>query len=350
MKPRSKRRWSHQPFAAGALAAFLMVLIAPLATADRLSPNDLIDADDPDSPTLGESLRLVDDAEVKSVFEKALVTLMEAGKTGEIEDLQRQLETMRSCKIDLPTPTVSFPLLPEHVYGATRASVLALGCIYKCGKCEHWHPHLAGGVILTDDGVAVTNYHVMAREDAGAFGAMTIDGLVLPITKILAASKQDDVAIVQMNVEAAIQQTKLVGARKPVDETTGGGGLNEDIEPLTPAILAHSDPIGSAVWAINHPSGRFFSLTTGVISRYYTKPAKGEEEQLLRLSITADFARGSSGCGVFNNSGKLTALISSTHSIYYNQEEGDAKNLQMVIKECIPAFSIKALIEEPEEE
>ena len=39
---------------------------------------------------------------------------------------------------------------PEDVYRASREGVLCLGCIYKCDKCEHWHPHLAGGVLLTE--------------------------------------------------------------------------------------------------------------------------------------------------------------------------------------------------------
>ena len=66
-----------------------------------------------------------------------------------------------------------------------------------------------------------------------------------------------------------------------------------------------------------------------------------------RVSITADFAKGSSGAGIFNDAGNLTAIVTSTRSIYYSKDDWDAKNLQMVIKDCVPAESIRALVQEP---
>ena len=117
---------------------------------------------------------------------------------------------------------------------------------------------------------------------------------------------------------------------------------------VTPAALAVNDPVGTPVCAITHPTGRFYTLTTGVISRYYMS-RKSKSNSAKRVSITADFAKGSSGSGIFNDSGNLTAIVTSTSSIYYNKEEGDAKNLQMVVKDCVPAESIRDLIKKPGE-
>jgi len=77
------------------------------------------------------------------------------------------------------------------------------------------------------------------------------------------------------------------------------------------------------------------------VARYYFD----QSAKAPRLQITADYAKGSSGCGVFNDRGELTGLVSSTNSIYYTEENGDQKNLQMVVKSCIPAASVRKLLD-----
>lgn len=259
----------------------------------------------------------ITDSKVQARFVQGMSKLIEDKKTADPAELAEQLKAETSCEVDLPTASEGAPLTPAQVYQQASDSVLCFGNVYKCGKCNKWHAGLAGGVVLTADGVAVTNYHVMDNAKAGAFGAITRDGRILPVTKVLAASKKADAAIVQL-------------------DATG----------LTPAALAVNDPVGTPVCAITHPTGRFYTLTTGVISRYYIKRTS-RTDQTKRLTITADFAKGSSGSGIFNNSGNLTAIVTSTSSIYYNKEEGDAKNLQMVIKDCVPAESIRSLIKNP---
>ena len=92
---------------------------------------------------------------------------------------------------------------------------------------------------------------------------------------------------------------------------------------------------------ISHPDRQFYALTHGVISRYHTHHSS--RGLASRMAITADFARGSSGAPVFNETGDVAGMVCSTHSIYYENKDGEKKNLQMVLKECIPARSILAL-------
>ena len=42
--------------------------------------------------------------------------------------------------------------------------------------------------------------------------------------------------------------------------------------------------------------------------------------------------------------------LSGGHDGDYSQEDGEGRNLQMVIKDCVPARSIMGLIEQPDDE
>ena len=65
------------------------------------------------------------------------------------------------------------------------------------------------------------------------------------------------------------------------------------------------------------------------------------------MAITADFARGSSGAPVLDGSGRVVGIVASTRSIYYSKEKGMEKNLQMVLKHCIPSGELLKLLPSP---
>ncbi|RFC43324.1 MAG: serine protease, S1-C subfamily, contains C-terminal PDZ domain [Verrucomicrobia bacterium] len=221
-----------------------------------------------------------------------------------------------------PTPTGDKPapqLAPQDVYRRAAPATLILGHLYKCGKCAKWHPSLAGGVVIDPSGIAVTNYHVLKTARAEIFGAMRPDGEVFPVMEILAASEPDDLAVIRLRVP-------------------------ERQKPLPSIRLAPvNDPPGTDILVISHPDGRFFTCSDGMIARHFLAP----DTKSARTHITADYARGSSGCGVFNLRGELTALVSSTQSIYYSEEKGVPQNLQMVVKSTIPVGSLLKLLEIP---
>ncbi|MFT5130886.1 MAG: serine protease Do, partial [Rhodothermales bacterium] len=87
--------------------------------------------------------------------------------------------------------------------------------------------------------------------------------------------------------------------------------------------------------------------STGIISRYFTLRKAGEQSR--RMSITADFAKGSSGAPVINPHGAVAGVVASTTSVYYSKKDGVDKNLQMVIKNCIPAQAVLDLLAESAE-
>ena len=255
----------------------------------------------------------IHDLRIKMQFEKKLTALKDQNKTSPTNDIASQLSAEKKCDAAPLKPNTKI-INTAEIYKAAKNGVLCLGNIYKCDKCPEWHGNIAGGFVISTDGLAVTNFHVMKNERAGAFGALNIDGEIFPIEKVVASSEKDDLAIVKLT-----------------------GNL------FHPLPLKSDSPVGSEVTVISHPEGRFFTVSKGIISRYYLQRS-GKEKGSPRIAITADFAKGSSGSPVFDNTGSVVGVVASTNSIYYNRSEGIQRNLQMVIKSCIPTSSILKLL------
>jgi len=257
------------------------------------------------------ALAPVDDRRVRSEFQKGVEELESRENGTPTEALLKQLKERKSTKLPLPKgPGNNKKLTAPEIYEKARRATLVFGHIYKCDRCTKWHPNVAGGVVIDPSGIAVTNYHVMDNAKAAQFGAMTAGGKVFPVVEVLAASKRDDLAIVRLS-----------------------GG------PFDAVPVSAGDPVGSEVKVISHPDGRFYTFSEGAIARYFFDP----KNRVPRLQITADYARGSSGCGVFNEAGELTGVVASTNSIYYTESKDEQKNLQMVVKSCVPATTIRKL-------
>jgi S1-C subfamily serine protease len=123
-------------------------------------------------------------------------------------------------------------------------------------------------------------------------------------------------------------------------------------------LLGKSPDCGTPVTVISHPKGRFYSLTTGVVSRYHRTryhdhPDQGRfkvgDRPATWMSITADFAIGSSGGPVFNAAGEVVGMVSRTSP---GRTAPDAKGKaavpatgaeQMIFKECVAADTLRAL-------
>jgi S1-C subfamily serine protease len=115
--------------------------------------------------------------------------------------------------------------------------------------------------------------------------------------------------------------------------------------PLPLFSQAPEPPVGTAISVISHPAGHFYSFTTGIISRYMD--VLDPSGTYSAFAITADYARGSSGAPVMNQQGQVVGIFRSTESIYYSENRGQQRNLQMVYKICIPVASLHKLLEQP---
>ncbi|MBC8372974.1 MAG: trypsin-like peptidase domain-containing protein [Phycisphaerae bacterium] len=255
---------------------------------------------------------LDDLARMRNLTAKA-TKLLDSGKATSMEILSKQLNR-KQCKLSLPT-RLTKQLTRSEIYRKNLDSVLIVARIYKCSKCTKWHAGAASGFALTSSGAIATNYHLFESKNKQALVAMTSDGKTYAVKEVLAAGKTDDAVILQLDMGAA---------------------------KLKPLALAPDAPVGTEVAVISHPNHRFYSLTEGVVSRYSRQRTKRGTTDM--MTITADFAKGSSGAPVFDDRGNVAAMVASTSSVYYTQTRDAQKNLQMVFKQCVPAASILKLI------
>ena len=261
---------------------------------------------------LGEP-RYFNDLKLGSDFQKGLEKLLESKQSVRLADLKRQL-TQKHSKVvlgEIPLHSV----LPNKLYDQVCKSVLVMGRLYNCGKCSKWHTSMASAFAIGQDGIIVTNYHVLEKDDGEILGAVDAEGTVYGVEKVLAANREDDLVILKL------RDAKLI-----------------------PMSLGKPANVGSDVWVISHPNRKLYMMTKGMVSRYQMILKNGQKPGR-RMSITADYAKGSSGAPVFNRKGQVVGVVSSTSSIYYSVENGKKENLQMVVKNCIPVESILELIQ-----
>ena len=197
------------------------------------------------------------------------------------------------------------------------ASVFLLGSVYKCDKCDDWH---SGGVAtawaLTRDGYLVTNHHVLDQERGAVVGVVDRSGKSYPIVSVVAADEDADVAIFKV-----------------------------DADDLTPLALGPEPRVGAEIRVISHPQRRFFTETYGRVSRYFRRPARRDRGESTWMTITADYAKGSSGGPVLDDKNRVVGMVSFTQSIYYNSQDNKPTNLQMVIKNTVPVRAMRDLLE-----
>ncbi len=256
----------------------------------------------------------IEDEILKDALVEKSLHLIDQGQTVDTQMLIKQLSA-GPCILELfdhePTQLDSIDL-----FQTGRDAVVVVGGLYQCDNCSRWHTSIASGFVIHPSGAIVTNYHVVDSPDKQAFVVMTADQRVYPVRQILAASREDDLAILQIPAE--------------------------NLHALPLATRAADAPVGADIRVISHPDGRFYCYTDGIVSRHMKMRSRGRV--IDALAITADYARGSSGAPVLNRQGQVVAIVSSTESIYYTQDGARQRDLQMVLKTCIPSTNLLRLI------
>jgi hypothetical protein len=255
---------------------------------------------------------IIHDAELIADFSRKLGRFAEAETYPTGHELAKQLEDLTTSH---PLPETT--RLPTTAPASPEDAVFVIGGVYDCGKCDEWH--LAGGATawaLSPDGLMVTNHHVLENSRGKVLGVCDRRGNVYPIVEYLAADADADTAL--FRVEATDLKTLPIG---PVP------------------------PVGAEIEVISHPYKKFYTHTYGRVSRYFKKEVAEDRPAVTRVSITADYAKGSSGGPLLDTAGRAVGMVSSTQSIMYRRKDGKGKGpQQMVLKISVPAQALYALI------
>ena len=261
-----------------------------------------------------------DDRAIYQKLEKATVALAQSGSPLNKDKRLKQCARARAeRRVELP-PAQNERISPEESYQrAARAGVLICS-VYKCGKCDRWHPSWSSGFAVHASGVIATNHHVAAHETAEAMGALTHDGRFLPVVEVLAARRSHDVGLLR------------------VDPGSGG--------PLATLPLRDDAPAGTRVLCYGNPSSGFGCLTDGILTRF-ARLDGAERQGAVFMQISADYGGGSSGGPILDDRGNALGMAASTSPILTpaktsSDGKTQERTLQMVRHNCATA---RALLE-----
>ncbi len=177
------------------------------------------------------------------------------------------LEAAKQC--DLAAPISKGAGRPNLEMIAHATGVVVGGS----GKGAIW---TAGGVFVSADGLFLSNHHV-AKNGKWPLSVMTTDGKLHRVSAVLAAEKSRDVALFRVE----------------------GDGF-----PFVP-LAAQAPESGQEVIMIHHSEGRFYTYDRGHVRRHSFM------DGATYMEISAEYAIGGSGCGIFNSNHELVGLVST---------------------------------------
>ena len=257
----------------------------------------------------------VDDALVFGALVHRYADLLQSDKPWPAVDLKKVPKAIRRPDLSSAKPC-------ESVQDLARASLIIAG-----GDDEKEGFFSSGAVLVSADGLALTNYHVIETIGESKLMAMDSLGKAHRIVEVLAGSKERDIALIRVE----------------------GQGF--------PAvkIAAAAPPAGDDLRMMHHSELRFFTYDRGYVMRY---TMVGKQPW---MQVSAEYAPGGSGCGLFNRQHELVGLVSSItmgdgpdlagDDSFENEDSeleewGEDESVSfgmLVVKHAVPLSAIEAL-------
>lgn len=256
-------------------------------------------------------------------FEKQADIVYQSKNFLSIEDAEKQLNEVERKKIKISKAKQhESTLTPQEVYKKLLLSTVAFGVSYDCGQCDVKHVGASSGYVIDESGLIATNHHVVdsyikGRERNYSMLVKFANGKVYPVTEVVTAAKDFDLAVVRVD--------------------TGG-------DKLIPIPFGDDAQVGDDVFILSNPFNMLFYFTTGMVARNILMDSYRKGDNAVpEMEVTADYAVGSSGAPIVDNKGNLIGTVAVTRSIYAMPQE--KKDLQMVVKGTIPVVLLKELVE-----
>lgn len=271
-----------------------------------------------DSPIIDQTpinVKKADDAIIEKVNQ-----LIKDKQMISYEELKKQLLNPQPQPIEL-LPAKQKALSTEEVAAVARVANLRVGYCYLCNKCEHWHVNLAGGYAIASD-VVVTCDHVVNSMQEMREGYLIIadqQGNVFPVKSVLARSKAMDAVILRV--------------------------ANAKFSPLP---LNGTVRQGAAAYCYSSPMGEMGYFSDGIVNRFlWNRPYNGGDKNSLdiarhmRVNFSTDWAPGSSGSAVLDQSGNAIGHVSEIS----NQMSDDNLGQMITLHIGVPAHGVRLLAE-----
>lgn len=259
---------------------------------------------------LAESTENYSGADIQDICQRAILDVFDrsGGETTEIThaDLKASLQKYKKSSKVYHVPEYFKKKIEEGLSTqniAERFNQTVVVVINKSGTWKEREPFTIGsGVLISDTGIIITNFHVI--ENAVALEIKLITGASFPVKRIMGLNKDEDIAI-----------------------------LSIDTSGLPYAIIGDSNrvQVGERVVAIGNPRGLAHTVSDGIVSA--RRMIEGKE----LIQITAPISPGSSGGPVFNNKGEVIGIAKMIIL--------ESQNLNFVI----PSSSITTLLVNPTE-
>jgi hypothetical protein len=235
-------------------------------------------------------------------------------------EVKKRLNLPQPMEVALKQPSTRI-LSVEEVAQWARQANFRVGYCYLCPHCDNWHLNLAAAYAVSEKVLVTCDHVVDIAEDIreGYLIAVSHDGVVIPISAIIARSKDMDAVV--LHCEAA---------------------------SFVPMALQTDVQQGAASYCYSSPLGQFGYFSDGIVNRFYWDQGYrgGAMDQLdslrfLRINVSTDWAPGSSGSAVFDRCGNVIAHVSQIAPL---GEQQDSQPL-VTIHTGVPARAVKKLLD-----
>ncbi len=235
-------------------------------------------------------------AEEKAIG-KQIGDLIVAGTLPTTEAVEEWLAAPTPRPLQLP-PVQTKELEPASLAVLARNAQLRIGWSFLCTHCDQWHTTMMGcGYAITADGAVATCAHALRRppmevRDARLI-AVTADGVVHPVTAILACDDAMDAAIVTIAAT------------------------------LTPLPLATEVRPGDRAYCWSRPLEQRDFFGAGMVNRFYLDrdvDAEHGRDSLpflaaVRMDVDMPWAPGSSGAALLDRCGNAIGHVSEIRTL-----------------------------------
>lgn len=264
-----------------------------------------------------------DDAKIAAGFLKSFDSLSAKEGSMSAEEVQKALVAERSGVILNLVKPVSKELTARALYEKAKSATVITGVAYLCPRCDNVHLSESTGYVIDPKGIIVTNYHVAATfafmKDGNkprGFVARMADGRTYAVRAVLASSKKNDLAILQLDTHGNV---------------------------LPALSLADAAEVGDKIYILGHPKGIHYFFSQGNVNNKYLEEVGEGDNKFFRemMSVSADYATGSSGGPVMDIYGNVVGTVANTRMFLHSDINA---GVQMVLKNTVPVESLWKLI------